>query len=214
MVLPHKQIEEIFYFDQAGVTRLYNQIKDGNAESFTKEIGATNDYTGSLKPEFSTDSVWSKLIPAVKIASELAKKRSKTVKFVETRTMTVEERYWHLLTHLEKSGELRRGLRDGWLNALARGGSSFCLFEAEFHPEAVPSNDWILEANERQAIIVTDTKHQYRMGMGFNSLSDVYRDRLSAVSHTAIRLRGGAKIRALGKVEKSKYIKPYVVLWL
>lgn len=213
MALPHKQIEEIFYFDQAGITRLYNQIKGGIADSFTREIGYNNEYLGSLKPELGGDSLWSKFLPAMKIASELTNKRSKATKSVENHTITAEERYVHLLTFLDKSGELRHGLHEGWLNALARGGRSFCLFDAKFHPEPVPSNDWVLEANERQPIIVTDSNRQYRMGLGFASLIDVRGDRFHSTCHTAIRMRGGANIKALGSIEKSKYIKPYVVMW-
>ena len=213
MASPRNQIEEIFYFDQTGVTRLYNQIKGGNAESFTRETGSNNEYSGSLKPELGVDSIWSKFLPTMKIASELTNKRSKVTKTVENHSMTAEERYAQLLTFLDKSGELRHGLHDGWLNALARGGRSFCLFDAKFHPEPVPSNDWVLEANERQTIIVTDSNRQYRMGLGFASLLDVRGDRFYSTCHTAMRMRGGANIRALGSIEKGKYIKPYVVMW-
>ena len=208
-----RQIEEVFYFDEAGITRLYNQIGSENAESFTKESGYSSEYSGGVKPEVSSGNLWSNLILNLKIASELAGKRSKAVKLIEAHTITAEQRYSFLLIYLTKSGELKHGLRDGWLNALSKGGKSFCLFEAEFHPEPVPSNDWVFEANERKTLILTDANRQYRMGMGFASLIDVRTDRLYHDSHTAIRMRHGAKIRVLGSVDRGRYVKPYIASW-
>lgn len=209
-----QSLEEILYFDEPGIDSLSNQIGPGRLVDLSNESEHSREGSGAIKPKFGFGSILAKLGgPTLEIEGEAAFKRGGIDKSVQRFTPTREGRYIELLSKIGGATALKRSLEQAWHAALGRDGSIFCIIEARFRP--IGNDSWFEEANESHLLQLTDcASGAFRMGMSFSNLVGIRDGNLTATGHLARRIRDGANLRIFGKMDRTRYIKPFVVSWM
>ncbi|MER9740892.1 hypothetical protein [Mesorhizobium sp. M0187] len=205
--------EEILYFDEPGIDSLSNQIDSGRLVDFSKEHEVSREGSGSVKPKLGIGSILSMLGgPSLEVDSEFGLKRSGVDKSVQNFSSTRETRYAQLLAHLGGFSALKGTLDQAWHSSLSKDGSVFCLIEGRFQP--TEPSFWVETANELHFLQLTDSvSESFKMGMSFSNISGMRDNKLHHLSHLVRRIRDGAHLRVFGKMDRTRYIKPFVVSW-
>jgi hypothetical protein len=80
-------------------------------------------------------------------------------------------------------------------------------------PTTPDPDSWQDVADKGQLLQLIDSSTgQFRIGMSPKKMSGL-RDGSLRGSHVARRLKGGANLKVFGNMDKTRYIKPFVVWW-
>ncbi len=88
----------------------------------------------------------------------------------------------------------------------------FCIVTDLFRtiPNAEPEA-WLEIANRARFDVSTC---QFVIGMSLHKTVSIRDEEINPIGHLAVRLRGGPiNLTVFGKMDKSRYIKPFVVYW-
>ncbi len=91
------------------------------------------------------------------------------------------------------------------------------MIEADFKPiHTIADLDaWRETANSIRFLqLVDEPTALFRVGMSFEKLVGIRGNLIHPTSHLAVRLRDGVSLRIFGKMDKTRYIKPFVVSWM
>lgn len=110
-------------------------------------------------------------------------------------------------------------LETAWHLALAKEGGIFFIVNDSFRTIPTTEPDiWIDITNRSQVLQLTDASTcQFTLGMSLTNIVSFRDACVNPTSHLAVRL-GQRESRAVsltifGKMDKSRYIKPFVVSW-
>jgi hypothetical protein len=212
------RLREILYFDEPSIEDLSNQIGHGKLETFSEENELSRNRSGAIKPRLGLGSLIKAIGgPTLDVDAEVNLKRGKVEKSTENFVATRQDQYRRVVDALGGVAELRYTLDRAWYLALSKG-SVFCMVEADFKPTIYTIGDrdaWREEANSAQFLqLVDEPTSLFRLGMSFEKLVGIRGSMIKPGEHLAIRLRGGSvSLSVFGKMDKSRYIKPFVVSW-
>jgi hypothetical protein len=214
------ELKETLYFDEAGIVDLSEQIGLGRLKSFTKETEASREGFSDLKPKFSLGAL-SKLIggPEFGIEGGYHRSNSEKERTQEELVLTRTDHLKHIIEKLGTVSALKMTLDRAWHLALAKEGGVFCIINDLFSTiSAVEPETWLDAANRAQFLQLTDISTcQFRIGMSFSKIVGVVDGRIHPIGHLAFRLgrseSPSLSLTVFGKMDKSRYIKPFVVSW-
>jgi hypothetical protein len=114
---------------------------------------------------------------------------------------------------------LKMTLDRAWHMALAKEGGMFFVLSDLFR--TVPTSEsgaWLDSANRTQILQLTDVStFQFRIGMSVGKMTGAQDGRIHPMGHLAHRLGQSdardVSLTVFGNMDKSRYIKPYVVSW-
>jgi hypothetical protein len=211
------ELREILYFDESGIEDLSNQVGQGKLETFSAESEKSHDYSGAIKPRLGLGAIIKALGgPTLDVDAEINLKRAKGEKSTENFVTTRQDRYRRVVDALGGSAKLGHTLDRAWYLALSKG-SEFCMIKDDFKPIHTTDDPdgWRKSANSMQFLqLVDEPTTVFRVGMSFEKLVGIRDGLIPSTGHLAIRLRGGSvSLSIFGKMDKSRYIKPFVIAW-
>jgi hypothetical protein len=211
------ELKEILYFDESGIEDLSNQVGAGKLATFSKESETSRDYSGGIKPRVGLGAILKFLGgPTVDVDAEINLKRAKGEKSTENFIVTRQDRYQRVVDALGGATKLGHTLDRAWYLALSKG-SEFCLIREDFRPiHTINDPDgWRKSANSMQFLqLVDEPTALFRVGMSFEKIVGIRDNTIPPLGHLAIRLRGGTvSLSIFGKMDRSRYVKPFVITW-
>ena len=210
-------LEEFIYFDETGIDSLFNQVAPGRLERYSVEDSGSSEtgVTGGTK--IGLGSILKRIgLPSVDVEAKGTAKRAKGDRRTEEFVATREYRYQYLIGELGVVATLKRSLDDAWHRALASGSGDIFVTTAEFAPLPGNGSDdaWRMTANQSGMLQLQDVPDRaFTLGMSVAKLVGMSEGQIAPASHLAFRMRSGGRFRILGKMDKSKYIKPFAVSW-
>ena len=211
------ELREILYFDEPGIEDLSNQVGQGKLETFSAESQNSRDYSGAIKPRLGLGAIIRAFGgPSLDVDAEINLKRAKSEKSTENFVATRQDRYRRVVDALGGVAELGHSLDRAWHLALSKG-SEFCMIKEDFKPVHTTddTDGWRKAANSMQFLqLVDEPTSLFRVGMSFEKLVGIRDNMIPPTGHLSVRLRGGsASLLIFGKMDKSRYIKPFVIAW-
>ncbi len=213
------RIEEFLYFDEEGIDMLFNQFSPDRLERYSKETSGNREKLVGARAKFNFGSLLARLgFPGLDAEAEGQTKRAVSDRRQDEFVPTKEGRYASLLAQLGGATLLKCTLNDALHRTLASSSTSFFIGEAAFLPETISSDNpdqWRVRANDCGVLRLREaTDSQFTMGMSVAKLIGGRNGHISPTGHLAVRLRhGDVHLRIFGKMDRSKYIKPYVISW-
>jgi hypothetical protein len=214
------EIKETLYFDVKGIDDLSGQIGLGLLERFSVETEASRDRSGGLRPNFKL-GLFSKLFggPEIGVDADLSHHKAETDRRHEEFILTKAYRVGLIIEQLGGIPALRMTIGRAWHLAMVKDGSIFCVITDLFRtiPPAEPET-WLHVANRISFLQLIDSStRQFRVGMSFDKLEGARDGEIKPSSHLAIRLgqieHHDVNLTIFGKMDKTRYIKPFVVFW-
>lgn len=210
-------LKEILYFDEPGIEDLSNQVGQGKLETFSAESLNSRDYSGAIKPRLGLGAIIKAFGgPALDVDAEINLKRAKSGKSTENFVATRQDRYRRVVDALGGAAQLEHTLDRTWLLALSKG-SEFCMIHADFRPIHTTDDPdgWRKSADSMQFLqLVDEATSLFRVGMSFEKLVGIRDNMIPITGHLSVRLRSGSvSLSIFGKMDKSRYIKPFVIAW-
>ena len=214
------QLRQTLYFDEEGINDLSDQVRPGRLEGFSIEAEESRNRSGRLTPKFGLGSLF-KLFGGADIGVDADFRRNKAEKnrtseeFIVTRA----DRLQRVIEQLRGVSALTMSLDRAWQSAIRNDGSIFCIINDLFRtmPTAEPEK-WLEVANTSGYLRLTDASTcRFLVGMRLAKLSGVKDGQIDPTSHLAVRLgkeeRHNARLTIFGAMDKSRYLKPFVVYW-
>lgn len=211
------ELREVLYFDEPGIEDLSNQVGQGKLETFSAESQNSRDYSGAIKPRLGLGAIIKAFGgPTLDLDAEINLKRGAGEKSTKNFVATRQDRYRRVVDALGGAAKLGYTLDRAWHHALSKG-SEFCTIKDDFKPIHTTDDPdgWRQSANSMQFLqLVDEPTSLFRVGMSFEKLVGIRDNMISSTGHLANRLRGGSvSLSIFGKMDKSRYIKPFVITW-
>lgn len=206
------------YLDTAGIISLRAQISDLMLRSLaiTNELG--RETGGSIKPKLGLGAALRWVgFPSFDVEGEVSRKgtdknTSKAEYYVAQEVMAKD-----IIYRLAKNNGLYRDAYAAWCAAQAISGSVFCYIEGQFSPIGWrhEADDWRTYANKQGTLVLRDVNEpSLLVGMALSKIVGLHGGSISETCHLALRLRNGyIRLRVFGKMDKTKYIKPFLVTY-
>ena len=214
------EIKETLYFDEKGIDDLSGQVGSGRLERFSLTQEASSDRSRGLKPKVNL-TILSRLFggPELGVEADLSHHKAKTDRRQEEFVPTRAGRVQLILEQMGGITALRMTTAHAWHLAMVKDASSFCVINDLFRtvPTAEPET-WLEVANRIRFLQLVDSStRQFRVGMNFDKLEGVRDGKIERASHLAVRLGQNEShdisLIVFGKMDKTRYIKPFVAFW-
>ncbi len=211
-------LEQFLYFDQDGIESLFNQNPKGGLQRYTTEeaSGGERGFTGKMKVGIGGMLKFLS-VPSLDSEAEGGIKKTYLKRRSEEFATTKESRYNDVIDRLGGVSALRRNLNDAWHRALAADFGDLFICEAMFSTllTSAEGDGWRLDANTSGVLQLRSFPDRaYTMGMSIEKLSSIKNGSILLRSHLSVRMQNEpVYLRVFGKMDRSRYINPYVVSW-
>lgn len=152
--------------------------------------------------------------PEIGVNADLSHHDEKTQRTQEEFVSTRAHRVGLIMEQLGGAPALRMTTERAWRSAMLKDGSVFCVI---ILPTVEPRT-WLEVANQSHFLQLLDSStRQFRVGMSIDKLLDARGEAINPTSHLAVRLgyteSHDINLRIFGRMDKTRYIKPFVVSW-
>lgn len=211
-------LEQFLYFDEDGIESLFNQNPKGGMQRYTIEEASGGERSFSGKIKVGIGGMLKFLsVPSFDSEAEGGTKKTHLKRRSEEFAITKESRYNDVIEDLGGVSALKRNLNDAWHRALAADFGSLFICEAAFSTllTSAEGDGWRLDANTSGMLqLQCFPDRAYMMGMSNHKLIGVKDGNITPGSHLSIRMRNPqVYLRIFGRIDRSRYIKPFVVSW-
>jgi hypothetical protein len=213
------EIRETLYFDEKGIEDLSEQVELNRLERFSIETEEKSDSSRGLRPKLNLGIFTKFGGPEIGVNADLSHHDEKTHRTQEEFVSTRAHRVGLIMEQLGGAPALRMTTERAWRSAMLKDGSVFCVIIDLFRTvPTVEPRTWLEVANQSHFLQLLDSStRQFRVGMSIDKLLDARGGEINPTSHLAVRLghteSHDINLTIFGKMDKTRYIKPFVVSW-